>query len=84
MQSDFGTSSTTVVLGCIYPGAFIRLDLRGRPTLTAYSSSNKMPAGVRAALVDITQTEGEMGEEEARDYVARMEKEGRLFEECWS
>jgi len=43
-----------------------------------------MPPGVRAALVDIAQAEGEMGEEEARGYVARMETEGRLFEECWS
>ncbi|KAF8506798.1 riboflavin synthase domain-like protein [Russula emetica] len=47
-------------------------------------SSNKMPAGVRAALVDIAQEEGEMGEEEARAYVARLEGEERLFEECWS
>ena len=47
-------------------------------------SSNKMPAGVRAALVDIAQEEGEMGEEEARAYVARLEREERLFEECWS
>ena len=47
-------------------------------------SSNKMPAGVRAALVDIAQQEGEMGEDDARAYVARMEREDRLFEECWS
>ncbi|KAH8996771.1 riboflavin synthase domain-like protein [Lactarius akahatsu] len=46
--------------------------------------SNKMPAGVRAALVEIARDEGKMGEEEARAYVARMEKEERLFEECWS
>ena len=43
-----------------------------------------MPAGVRAALVDIAQEEGEMGEKEARAYVARLESEERLFEECWS
>jgi sulfite reductase alpha subunit-like flavoprotein len=43
-----------------------------------------MPAGVRAALVDIAQEEGKLGEEEARGYIARMEKEERLFEECWS
>lgn len=52
--------------------------------LTSDRSSNKMPAGVRTALVDIAQEEGEMGEEEARAYVTRMEREGRLFEECWS
>ena len=47
-------------------------------------SSNKMPAGVRAALVEIAQEEGKMGKEEAHAYVARMEKEEKLFEECWS
>ncbi|KAF8479036.1 riboflavin synthase domain-like protein [Russula ochroleuca] len=47
-------------------------------------SSNKMPAGVRAALVDIAREEGELEEEEARAYVARLEREERLFEECWS
>ena len=52
--------------------------------LTLNRSSNKMPAGVRAALVDIAQEAGKMGEEEAHAYVARMEKEERLFEECWS
>ena len=43
-----------------------------------------MPAGVRAALVEIAREEGKMGEDEARAYVAQMEKEERLFEECWS
>jgi len=47
-------------------------------------SSNKMPAGVRAALVEIAREEGKMGEEESHAYIARMEKEERLFEECWS
>jgi hypothetical protein len=74
------------VLGCISPGAFasrsrVRACVR---VLTSDRSSNKMPAGVRAALVDIAQEEGEMGEEEARAYVARLEREERLFEECWS
>ena len=47
-------------------------------------SSNKMPAGVRAALVAIAREEGEMEEEEARAYIARLEREEKLFEECWS
>jgi hypothetical protein len=51
----------TVVLGCMYPGAFNWLDLRGRPTSTAYTSPNKMPSGVHAALVDLIRAEGEMG-----------------------
>ena len=52
--------------------------------LTTCRSSNKMPAGVRAALIEIAREEGKMGEEEAPAYIARMEKEERLFEECWS
>jgi len=52
--------------------------------LTVHRSSNKMPAGVRATLTEIAREEGKMGEEEARAYIARMEKEERLFEECWS
>jgi sulfite reductase alpha subunit-like flavoprotein len=51
---------------------------------TSDRSSNKMPAGVRAALVGVAQEEGEMREEEARSYVAQLEREERLFEECWS
>ena len=56
----------------------------GAHMLTSNRSSNKMPAGVRAALVDIAREEGGMQEEEARAYVARLEREQRLFEECWS
>lgn len=41
-----------------------------------------MPAGVRAALVDIAQAEGGMGELEAHGYDAHMEREGLPFEEC--
>ncbi|KAI0746992.1 riboflavin synthase domain-like protein [Daedaleopsis nitida] len=47
-------------------------------------SANKMPAAVRAALAYAIQSEGGRTEEEAKEYVARMEREGRLVEECWS
>ncbi|THH17031.1 hypothetical protein EW146_g3703 [Bondarzewia mesenterica] len=47
-------------------------------------SANKMPAGVRGAIIKAAQSEGGMGEEEARVFVSRMEKDGRLMEECWS
>ncbi|TBU41104.1 riboflavin synthase domain-like protein [Dichomitus squalens] len=47
-------------------------------------SSNKMPAAVRAAIAHTVQSEGGRTEEEAKEYVARMEREGRLIEECWS
>ena len=43
-----------------------------------------MPAGVRAALVDIAREEGGMEEEEAGAYIVRLERDERLFEECWS
>lgn len=47
-------------------------------------SANKMPAAVRAALAYAVESEGGRTEEEAKEYVARMEREGRLVEECWS
>lgn len=67
------------ISGCVRPLGFACVRM-----LTSDRSSNKMPAGVRAALVDIAQEEGEMGEEEARAYVDGLEREERLFEECWS
>ena len=47
-------------------------------------SSNKMPAAVRAAIAHAVQAEGGRTKEEAKEYVAQMEREGRLIEECWS
>ncbi|KAI0655709.1 riboflavin synthase domain-like protein [Cubamyces menziesii] len=47
-------------------------------------SSNKMPAAVRAALQQVLVSEGGKTEEDAKDYIVRMEREGRLTEECWS
>ncbi|KAH9925657.1 riboflavin synthase domain-like protein [Epithele typhae] len=47
-------------------------------------SANKMPAGVRAALVFAAESAGGLAEADAREYVAGMEREGRLVEECWS
>ncbi|KAJ3563104.1 hypothetical protein NP233_g9156 [Leucocoprinus birnbaumii] len=47
-------------------------------------SSNKMPAGVKASLVSIVQTEGGYEEDEAKKYVDGMIRDGRLIEECWS
>jgi sulfite reductase alpha subunit-like flavoprotein len=67
------------ISGCVRPLSFACVR-----KLTSDRSSNKMPAGVRAALVDIAQEEGEMGEEEARAYVDGLEREERLLEECWS
>lgn len=43
-----------------------------------------MPAAVREAIQYALVSEGRMLEEDAKEYVVRMEKEGRLIEECWS
>jgi hypothetical protein len=50
------------------------LDSACLQVLTIDRSSNKMPAGVRAALVHIAREEGAMGEEEVRVYIGRMEE----------
>ena len=47
-------------------------------------SANKMPSAVKAALRDVLQSAAEMSKGEAEAYVAVMEREGRLTEECWS
>src|SRR6266702_999963 len=45
-------------------------------------SSNEMPAGVRAALAESAREGGQMGDDDARNIIARTEKEETLFEEC--
>ncbi|KAF5353416.1 hypothetical protein D9756_007882 [Leucocoprinus leucothites] len=46
-------------------------------------SSNKMPAGVKAALAKAAE-QGGYSEEDAKKYVEGMVRDGRLIEECWS
>ncbi len=43
-----------------------------------------MPAGVRGALREAIRVHGDKTEEEAKDILGAMEKEGRLIEDCWS
>ncbi|KAI0070674.1 riboflavin synthase domain-like protein [Panus rudis PR-1116 ss-1] len=47
-------------------------------------ASNKMPTAVKAAIREAVQEHGGQTEEEAKEYVAAMEREGRLIEDCWS
>jgi len=47
-------------------------------------SSNKMPLAVRQAVESALTGEGKLSEEEAQEYVKRMEMSGRWQEECWS
>ena len=49
-----------------------------------WGSANKMPAAVRVTIAHAVRTEGGRTEEEAKEYVPGMEREGRLIEECWS
>uniref|UniRef100_D8Q1Z0 NADPH-dependent diflavin oxidoreductase 1 n=1 Tax=Schizophyllum commune (strain H4-8 / FGSC 9210) TaxID=578458 RepID=D8Q1Z0_SCHCM len=47
-------------------------------------SSNKMPAAVRSALAYAAETYGGLSADAAKAYVEKMERDGRLVEECWS
>ncbi|KAF7975974.1 hypothetical protein HWV62_8118 [Athelia sp. TMB] len=47
-------------------------------------SSNQMPAGVKRAVRAAAETHGKLSEDEAKEFVAKMERNGRLIEECWS
>ncbi|PSR76808.1 hypothetical protein PHLCEN_2v8189 [Hermanssonia centrifuga] len=46
-------------------------------------SSNKMPAGVKLAIQGAAVKFGGKSEGEAKEFVAVMEKEGKLIEDCW-
>lgn len=43
-----------------------------------------MPAAVRAAIQEALVRHRGMAEEEAKEYVSRMERQGRLVEDCWA
>jgi sulfite reductase alpha subunit-like flavoprotein len=42
-----------------------------------------MPQAVRQALIDTFAEEGEMPEEDATAFLAKLEKEGRYKQETW-
>jgi sulfite reductase alpha subunit-like flavoprotein len=43
-----------------------------------------MPAGVKDSIAWAVHKFGGLGEEESKDYLRGLEKEGRVLEECWS
>lgn len=47
-------------------------------------SSNKMPADVKTAVRAAAEVYGKLSEDEAKQFIGKMEREGRLIEECWS
>ncbi|KAG2054528.1 riboflavin synthase domain-like protein [Suillus hirtellus] len=55
-----------------------------RGILIISGSSNKMPTAVREAVRCAAEKFGGRSNAEAVEYVAAMEREGRLIEECWS
>ncbi|OJA09712.1 hypothetical protein AZE42_09440, partial [Rhizopogon vesiculosus] len=58
--------------------------LRYRVACSRDGSSNKMPAAVREAVRGAVETMGWMSKSEAVEYIAAMERDRRLIEECWS
>ncbi|KAG1797022.1 riboflavin synthase domain-like protein [Suillus plorans] len=55
-----------------------------RGILIISGSSNKMPTAVREAVRGAVERFGGKSNAEVVEYVAAMEREGRLIEECWS
>ncbi|KAF8654746.1 hypothetical protein AX16_003401 [Volvariella volvacea WC 439] len=47
-------------------------------------SSNKMPAAVKGAIAYAIEKYGKRSQEEAKKYVERLVRDGRIIEECWS
>jgi len=48
------------------------------------SSSNKMPVAVKDAIRNAVEKEGRKTADEAREFVAAMERDQKMIEECWS
>ena len=67
----------------IYPGMCLLLTDVSMLILIE-RASNKMPAAVKLAIKNAARIEGGMSDDQAAKYLATMEWEGRLFEECWS
>ena len=42
-----------------------------------------MPTAVKAAVQFALQKYGQMSEQEAEEFIAVMEREGKLVEDCW-
>jgi sulfite reductase alpha subunit-like flavoprotein len=47
-------------------------------------SSNKMPIAVKDAIRHAVEKEGGKTVNEAREFVAAMERDQKMIEECWS
>lgn len=84
MQRVFGNSLVQVVLGSTFLGKNSPHPQYSTGIDEVARSSNKMPAAVREALSFAVEMHGGCTAAEARIYVDRMIREGRLVEECWS
>lgn len=43
-----------------------------------------MPAGMKQAIREVAEKYGGKTENDAKAFIAQLEREGRLIEECWS
>jgi sulfite reductase alpha subunit-like flavoprotein len=77
-----GVQGAWVYISGYMPALFLCFEVLMAPPL--HSSSNKMPLGVKGAIKNAAIREGGMTEEDADKWIAELEREGRLVEECWS
>ena len=49
-----------------------------------HRSSNKMPVAVKEAIRFAVERHGGRSGEEAQEFMAAMEREGKIIEDCWS
>ena len=72
--------------GCIYISGYVSTNLLQKEDIDmdARRSSNNMPVAVKKAIEHAATTEGGLPDSEAKGFITRLEREGRLFEECWS
>lgn len=74
--------------GCLYISGYVTVYLLQSCKMSIWRSksrsSNKMPVAVKKAIEHAAMTEGELTDVEAKRFITKLEREGRLFEECWS
>lgn len=54
------------------------------PSLSLLRDARNMARDVQNTLLDIVKTHGKMSDEEASEYVKKLQKKGRYLQDVWS
>ena len=77
-------SSFTRKLRCIHSSLPPSFSLLPSPPLSLLRDARNMARDVQNTLLDIVKTHGKMSDEEASEYVKKLQKKGRYLQDVWS